>query len=193
MTAHAIEPVSLRLDEHDPAAFAAALGSSFSRHGFAVVADHGLDQARIEAAMADARAFFALPGAEKRRFAVPGGKGQRGYTPFGVEAAKGADHADLKEFWHVGRELPASHPLGAVMPANLWPETPATFRAHTLWLFGALESLGARLLRSIALHLGLAADAFAGPTACGNSVLRLLHYPSTTGEGTRKRAGAHGD
>ena len=36
-------------------------------------------------------------------------------------------------------------------------------------------------------------DFFAEPTTCGNSVLRLLHYPPTTGEGPRLRAGAHED
>jgi len=193
MTAHAIEPVSLRLNEEDTAAFAAALGASFAGHGFAVVADHGLDQARVEAALADARALFALPDAEKGGYAVPGGRGQRGYTPFGVEAAKGAPHADLKEFWHVGRELPDGHPLRAVMPPNVWPETPATFKTHALWLFEALEGLGERLLRAVARSLRLAPDFFVGPTACGNSVLRLLHYPPTNGQGPRIRAGAHED
>ncbi len=193
MTALALEPLSLRLDAVDPAAFAAALGDSFARHGFAVVADHGLDQARVDAAMADARAFFALPETEKRRFAIPGGKGQRGYTPFGVEAAKGAIHADLKEFWHIGREIPDDHPLKALMPPNIWPEIPPGFREHGLWLFRALEGLGERLLRAIARHLGLSPDFFAEPAACGNSVLRLLHYPPTTGEGPRLRAGAHED
>ncbi len=193
MTPLAIEPVSLRLDDEDPTAFAAALGASFARHGFAVIADHGLDQTRIDAAQADARTFFALPDAVKGRFAVAGGKGQRGYTPFGVEAAKGAAHADLKEFWHVGRELPDGHPLRTVMPANIWPQGLPTFREHILWLFAALEGLGARLLRAIARHLGLEPGFFAEPTACGNSVLRLLHYPPTTGEGPRIRAGAHED
>ncbi|MDB5479968.1 MAG: 2OG-Fe(II) oxygenase [Caulobacteraceae bacterium] len=193
MTALAIEPVSLRLDQDDPARFSAVLGASFARHGFAVVADHGLDQGRIDAALADARAFFALPEAVKRRFAITGGKGQRGYTPFGVEAAKDAAHADLKEFWHVGRELTDGDPLQAIMPANIWPDTPTGFKEDMIWLFGALEDLGRRLLRAIARRLDLEPDFFAGPTACGNSVLRLLHYPPTSGEGPRIRAGAHED
>jgi isopenicillin N synthase-like dioxygenase len=193
MTPSAIEPVSLRLDDEDPGAFAAALAKSFARHGFAVVADHGLDQARIDAALSDARAFFALPDAVKRRSWVAGGKGQRGYTPFGVEAAKGSEHADLKEFWHVGREAADSDVQGVAMPANVWPEAPVGFREHMLWLFGALEGLGERFLRAIAAHLGLRADFFVGATACGNSVLRLLHYPPTTGDGPRLRAGAHED
>jgi isopenicillin N synthase-like dioxygenase len=62
-----------------------------------------------------------------------------------------------------------------------------------LWLFRALEALGERLLGAVARHLGLSPDFFDGPTAGGNSVLRLLHYPPTAGEGPRVRAGAHED
>jgi len=118
----AIAPVSLRLFASDVDAFAQALGRSFARYGFAVIADHGLDQARIDAAAQDAKAFFALPDAVKRRYRIDGISGQRGYTPFGVETAKGAAHFDLKEFWHVGRELPPSHPYRRRMPDNVWPE-----------------------------------------------------------------------
>ncbi len=193
MTTPAFEPVSLRLDETQPAAFAAGLGASFERHGFAVISDHGLDQARIDAVLADVKAFFALTEAEKRRYLIDGGKGQRGYTAFGVEVAKGATHSDLKEFWHVGRELPEDHPFRKDMPANIWPETPPGFREHALWLFDALETVGGRVLRAIARHLHLAEDYFVGPITNGNSVLRLLHYPPADFDGPHIRAGAHED
>ncbi len=189
----ALEPVSLSLDDDRPAAFAAALGASFGRHGFAVICDHGLDQGRIDALLADVRALFALPEAEKRRYLIEAGKGQRGYTAFGVEVAKGAAHSDLKEFWHVGRELPAGHPLGGYMPPNIWPVTPPGFRDNSLWLFDALESLGGRVLRAIARHLALGDDHFVSPTTDGNSVLRLLHYPPSAFDGPHIRAGAHED
>lgn len=193
MTPAAIEPISLRLDDAWPADFAERLGASFARHGFAVVADHGLDAARIAAANADVKGFFALPEAVKRRYLVAGGKGQRGYTAFGVEVAKGAAHSDLKEFWHVGRELPADHPLRAYMPENVWPDEPPGFRDNALWLFGALETLGERFLRAIARGLGLAPDYFEPAVKDGNSVLRLLHYPPAAFDGPHIRAGAHED
>ena len=193
MSPTALEPVSLRLDTADPEAFSAALGASFERHGFAVVSDHGLDPARIAALLDDMRAFFALPEAVKRRNFIEGGKGQRGYTPFGVEIAKGAAHTDLKEFWHVGRELPPGHPLAAVMPPNVWPEDPPAFRDDALWLFDALEGLGRRVLAAIARHLGLASDHFEAAIADGNSILRLLHYPPSAFDGPNIRAGAHED
>ncbi|HZC17763.1 MAG TPA: 2-oxoglutarate and iron-dependent oxygenase domain-containing protein, partial [Caulobacteraceae bacterium] len=98
----AIQPVSFRLYDWSFDEFADALGGSFQRYGFAVVADHGLEPAMVAGALAGAKTFFALPEAAKRRYRIAGGAGQRGYTPFAVETAKGAAHADLKEFWHVG-------------------------------------------------------------------------------------------
>ena len=110
-----IEPVSLTLYEADFDAFAQKLGASFARYGFAVVADHDLPKTLVEGAIEDAKAFFDLPDEVKRRYHIAGGAGQRGYTPFGVETAKGAQHRDLKEFWHVGRTLPPGHPLARRM------------------------------------------------------------------------------
>jgi isopenicillin N synthase-like dioxygenase len=193
MSAAAPQPISLRMNDSQPEAFAAALGASFARHGFAVVSDHDLDADRIDALLADMRAFFALPEPEKQRSLVEGGRGQRGYTPFGVEVAKGAADVDLKEFWHVGRDLPPDHPLSPVMPRNVWPRSPVGFQEHALWLYEALEGLGLRLLRAIAGHLGLGADYFDDAVRDGDSILRLLHYPPSRFDGPNIRAGAHED
>src|SRR5687768_4067233 len=116
----AIAPVSYVRFASDFEGFAAELGASFERYGFAVVTEHGLSETRIAAAVAAAKRFFALPDEVKRRYVV--GQGfQRGYTPFGIETAKGAAHHDLKEFWHVGRQLAPGHRYRAVMPDNVWP------------------------------------------------------------------------
>lgn len=193
MAADALDPISFSLWRLDADAFAAALGASFERHGFAIIRDHGLDEARIATALGAAKAFFALPATAKARYAVPGGAGQRGYTPFGVETAKGAAAGDLKEFWHVGRELSPGHAMTEAMPANLWPVEVPAFRAAVLWLYELLDRLGGEMLAAIALQLGLARDAFVQATADGNSVLRLLHYPPQREEAGAIRAGAHED
>jgi isopenicillin N synthase-like dioxygenase len=174
-------------------AFAAQIGRSFRDFGFAMVSDHGMDMTLIARGWALARAFFALPEAAKRAYLVPGGAGQRGYTAFGMEIAKGASENDLKEFWHVGRELPAGSPLAATMPPNLWPAEIPGFRETFTALYAAFDAAGARILAGVALHLGLAPDWFDTRIAQGNSILRLLHYPPVSPQAPGIRAGAHED
>jgi isopenicillin N synthase-like dioxygenase len=189
----AIEPVSLGGYDRDFDAFSRDLGAAFERYGFAVLSEHDLPQAMVEEALAQTRAFFALPEEAKRAYHGAGGAGQRGYTPFGREAAKGAELSDLKEFWHIGRDLPPGHPYREFMPENVWPAELPAFQPATLSLFQALDELGQRVLRAIARYLGLADDAFVDPTRNGNSVLRLLHYPPVSAEAPGVRAGAHED
>lgn len=169
------------------------MGESYSRFGFAIVRDHGLDPGVIERAVRATKDFFALPEDVKRRHHVAGGAGQRGYIPFGVEAAKGADKVDLKEFWHVGRELSDDHRYRAYMPPNVWSAEVATFREDVYGLYAALDALGLELLESIALFLELPRDFFRASVRDGNSVLRLLHYPPTPPKPEGVRAEAHED
>ncbi len=187
-----IAPVSFALYHSDFDAFARALGVSFERYGFAVVADHDLDQAGIDASLADAKTFFALPEETKLHY-VSGVGGQRGYVPFGRETAKGAALHDLKEFWHVGRDLPPGHRFAAFMPPNICPDEVPGFQAHQTWLFHALDRLGVRLLEAIAHYLGLPRHYFDAAVAEGNSILRLLHYPPVPAGSPHVRAGAHED
>ena len=174
--------------------FSQALGQSFEEYGFAIVRDHGIPQDLIDAADEKAREFFALPEAVKRSYFLAGQGGARGYTPFGTEKAKDATARDLKEFWHIGRSLPAGDPLEPFMPPNVWPAEVAGFRDTFEALFAAFEKSGARILSAVALHLGLDEHFFDPTVDQGNSVLRLLHYPPVdeTREG-EIRAAAHGD
>jgi len=178
----------------DAASFAAAIGASFREYGFALVKDHGIDSAMVAEAWRLTEAFFALPEEEKRAYFIPGIGGARGYTPFKTEIAKGATAHDLKEFWHVGRDLPAGSPLAASMPPNVWPARPEGFQELFTRLYAAFDLAGATILSRIALHLGLEEDWFEPAIADGNSVMRLLHYPPVdNAEGGAIRAGAHED
>jgi len=185
--------VSLADQAGDPQGFAAALGGSFERFGFAMVADHGIPQDLVDRAWAMTKAFFDLPEDVKRSYFVAGGGGARGYTPFKTEIAKGATHVDLKEFWHIGRELAVGHRFSELMAPNIWPDQPEGFRETFIELFAAFDAAGDKLLSAIAVHLGLAPDWFDHAVADGNSVLRLLHYPPVTEDAPNVRAGAHED
>jgi len=171
------------------------LGNSFEQFGFAIVRNHFIPQDLVEHVETLQRRLFALPAEVKRGYHVSGLGGARGYTPFGIETAKGALVQDLKEFWHIGRTLPSGHPYSRYMAANVWPGELPDFRETMEAIFAAFEKTGDRVLRAIALHLGLAEDFFVDPVRDGNSVMRLLHYPPLAPgapEGA-VRAAAHGD
>src|SRR6188508_3170052 len=130
-----VASVSLAASETDPEGFAAELGESFERYGFAIISDHGIPADLIHRAEEKAKAFFALPEEVKRKYHLAGKGGARGYTPFGIETAKGEVHYDLKEFWHVARDLPPGHKFEDSMPPNVWPEEIESFKATFQELF----------------------------------------------------------
>jgi isopenicillin N synthase-like dioxygenase len=163
----------------DRSNFIRTLGDSFRHTGFVKVAGHQVRQADVDGAYAAARAFFALPEEAKRHYLVPNGGGARGFTSFGSEHAKDNPVGDLKEFWHVGQELPADHPLKAIYGDNLWPEAEVPgFKAHTLALYRALEACAGTLLEALALYLELPPRSLADMIVDGNSILRIIHYPA---------------
>lgn len=192
MSLTAIPVLSLNLPK---AEFAQAIGESFRTFGFAMVKDFPIDRALIAQAMELSKEFFDLPDAEKQQYHQAEMAGARGYTPFGVEIAKDAMAHDLKEFWHIGRDLPDGSPLAdASMPPNIWPERPAGFKDLFTELYRQYDATGAKILSAIALYLGLDEHWFDPAIEDGNSVMRLLHYPPLKGvEGEAIRAGAHGD
>lgn len=157
--------------------FSARLGKAWREFGFVGIRDHGIDDELIERAYAAFRAFFALPAEVKQRYQQPGSGGARGYTGFGVEQAKDHDVPDLKEFWHVGREVEGENPNPDVLLPNLWPAEVEDFKPAALALYRALDDLGARILSALAIEMGLQADWFADKINHGNSILRPIHYP----------------
>ncbi len=174
--------------------FVAELGSAYREWGFAGIRGHGIPRAAIDGAYDVFVAFFALPDEVKRRYHVPGSGGARGYTPFGVETAKDSKYPDLKEFYHIGREIPRDSKYAEQMPPNIWPIEVAGFRERGYGLFQTLDGLGSQVLSALALHIGLPEDYFADKTDSGNSILRPIHYPPITAkEIPNVRAGAHED
>ena len=194
MTTDHIASVSLRDAERDPRSFAEKLGRSFEDYGFAIIADHGIPEDLIHRAEEKAKAFFALPDDVKRKYLIEGSGGARGYTPFGIETAKGARAHDLKEFWHVGRDLTPGHAFRNHMPDNVWPSEVPSFKDTFQELYASFDKAGLQILKAIARFLAIDEDYFIDTVRDGNSVMRLLHYPPIEGEpGSHVRAGAHED
>jgi isopenicillin N synthase-like dioxygenase len=192
--AHRIPTLDIRRYDTDREAFVAELGAAYREWGFCGIRGHGIPKELIDGAYDAFKRFFALPDEVKRRYHVVGGGGARGYTPFMVETAKDSRYPDLKEFWHIGREIPRDSKYADVMPPNLWPEEIPEFRTFGLALYEALDALGRRVLRALALHIDLPEDYFEDKVDQGNSILRPIHYPPITmPEVPNVRASAHED
>lgn len=198
MTAR-IPTLDIRRYDSGRAAFVADLGAAYREWGFAGIRSHGIPARLIDGAYAAFQDFFALPTDVKMKYHVKGGGGARGYTPFGVETAKDSKYPDLKEFWHIGREVARDSKYAEVMAPNVWPTDVPAFHEYGLGLYQALDQLGSRVLRSLALHIGLPEAYFDDKTNFGNSILRPIHYPPITSSADsveslpNVRAGAHED
>lgn len=154
--------------------FVATYGEALRTFGFVSVKDHGIDPARIREAYATIARFFALPVDAKKAYVVEGSGGNRGYVGFGAEHAKDRKVGDLKEFFHVGREIPSLGPGGQ----NAFPAEVPDFERVTRGLFGELERTAGVMLEAVADVLGAPRDTFTKMIVGGNSILRLIHYPS---------------
>ena len=184
---------TLNINDLTDREFIRAHGEAYERFGFCGIVGHGIDDALIEDAYRVMRAFFSLPDRVKARY-LAGRGGARGYTRFGVEKAKDSHLPDLKEFWHVGREIPAGQSCHESLKPNVWPTEIAGFRTTMYGLFEALDDLGNRVLDALALYLGLEQRFFRDKMDHGNCVLRPLHYPPIREQNTRSlRAAAHED
>jgi isopenicillin N synthase-like dioxygenase len=189
-----VPTLDIRRYDTDREAFVAELGAAYRQFGFCCISGHGIPRELIDGAYEAFERFFALPTETKMKYHVPGSGGARGYTPFKVETAKDSRYPDLKEFWHVGREIPRDSKFADVMPPNLWPEEVPQFKSYGYGLYEALDQLGTRVLRALALHIGLPEHYFEDKTDQGNSILRPIHYPPITEENIPNvRAGAHED
>lgn len=158
------------------------LGKAFHEVGFVAVVNHGIPKQLVDGFYNASKAFFALPDAVKAQYEVPGLAGQRGFTSFGKEHAKQSKVADLKEFFQIGQEVPAGHPLKAEYPENVSVSETPEFTQLGRELYQAFEKAGGQLLEAIAIHLDLEPDYFSRYIAQGNSILRSIYYPPITTE-----------
>lgn len=179
----------------DRSEFIDKLFTGLKEYGFIILKDHNVKDSALHKAYELLQQFYALPLETKKKYVSSEAGFQRGYTPFGQEHAKDSPVMDLKEFWHVGRELAADHPLKKIYPENLWPSEITEFKNHFITLFKNLEEAGNLMLEALTLPLEVEKDFFAKMTKDGNSILRLLHYPPIPEEVDPRcvRAAAHED
>ena len=174
-----------------------SIGDALREWGFVNLIGHGVANQKIQNAYRVAQDVFALSEQEKKQYEDREGGRQRGYTPFLLEKAKNASLGDLKEFWHIGRDLPQDHPYlrSQQMRPNLFPSEVPAFAEIMRALFDDLDRLAHVILKAIEEYLGYEEHTLQNLAQDGNSILRVLHYPDLTDVDTagRVRAAAHED
>ncbi len=163
------------------AAFVQELGKAYEDVGFVAVKNHGVPDELISDLYKYVQEFFSLPSDQKRKYEIPELAGQRGYTSFGKEHAKGSDAPDLKEFFQYG-QVPRDNFKEEEYPPNVTVNQIAKFNPTFDKAYRAFEKSGTALLQAIALYLGLDEHYFDEYVHNGNSILRSIHYPPITSE-----------
>ena len=169
-------------DPEKKKAFVNQLGKAYEDVGFVAVKNHGIPADLIADLYKYVQQFFSLPSDEKRKYEVPGLAGQRGYTSFGKEHAKGSDAPDLKEFFQFGQIVEDGDPIKSEYPDNVTVNEVPAFTPTFSKAYKAFEKSGLALLQAIALYLELDEHYFDSYVHNGNSILRSIHYPPITHE-----------
>jgi len=153
--------------------FSHDIGEAFHNIGFVSIKNHGIDDQLVQSLYESIQRFFSLPLELKQSYEINGLAGQRGYTSFGKEHAKGSLSPDLKEFFQYGQ--PLDEHLSNVLVNEISDLNTTLDKA-----FNEFEKSGLFLLRAIAIYLGLDEYYFDKKVIKGESILRAIHYPPIT-------------
>lgn len=174
--------------------FVQQLGEAYEDIGFVSVKNHGLNDELCATLYDQVEKFFQLSEDTKAKYEIEGLAGQRGYTSFGKEHAKGRNTGDLKEFWHFGQYVEDNDSIQSEYPDNVLVDELPVFNNVGKEAYQTLENAGRFILQALAIYLGLDEFYFDSKIHNGNSILRPIHYPPINEEPKDAvRAAAHED
>ena len=194
-------------DETTRKATARAILSGFQNAGFIYLKNHPIPRSAVQRTFAESANFFRRSEEQKLALAWTTPEANRGYSKPGQEKTSNSmdledvarqreqEGADLKESFEIGRDGEPDHP-------NRWPdgfdEEGRRFKEHMQGFHHQCKEMHARVMRAIAVGLGLEETWFDGFCEVGDNTLRLLHYPEVKSEVFKNnkntvRAGAHSD
>lgn len=163
-------------DQNRKDTFVQQLGKAYEEVGFVALRNHGICDDLIDDLYRYVQEFFSLPLEQKKVYEIAELAGQRGYTSFGKEHAKGSDAPDLKEFFQYG-QTPRDNYREEEYPPNVLVEQIPAYNVTFDDAYRAFEKSGTAVLQAIALYLHLDEHYFDVYIYNGNSILRAIHYP----------------
>lgn len=164
---------------------AKAMLHGFTHSGFVYIKNYDISDETVANIFANSAKFFSRPEDQKNQLAWTTPQANRGYAAPGREKTSLASDADkvesmikespdLKETFEIGRE-------GVEGLPNNWPEQMdadgAEFTKVMKEFFLTCKDLHMKVMRSIALGMGIEESFFDQYTDGGDNNLRLLHYP----------------
>lgn len=143
-----------------------------------------------------ARAFFALPEADKLAIENVRSPHFRGYTRVGGERTQG--EIDWREQIDIGPERdavtdPEAPDFARLIGPNLWPEAQPELREVAAQWQAHLTEVARTLLRAWALALGADEDYFDQHFGEPSTLLKIVRYPGTDAPEPQQGVGAHKD
>jgi isopenicillin N synthase-like dioxygenase len=199
----------LKQGDETASAFRAQLLEATHNVGFFYLTGHGIPDADFDEMVDIARAFFALPEAEKLAIENTYSPHFRGYTRVGGELTQGK--TDWREQIDIGQERPArvvstsstSEPSSTsdagedfwvLDGPNLWPESFPELRTKSENWMARLSEISLTLLGAWAEALGAPAEIFE-PAFAENpsSLLKIVRYPAVAEGVETQGVGAHKD
>lgn len=180
----------------------ALIDEACERAGFITIVGHGVADAVVADAWNQARAFFNLPLANRMQVAMPRPGYPYGYSPLAGETLTRslgrAAAPDLKESFAIGPVDRPTHKItdpdeSFAWSENLWPAALLPLQPAWEMYFRAMSDVAARLLRLMALGLGLPEKHFDPMIDRHTSAMRALNYPAIDHEADRLGASAHTD
>lgn len=177
------------------AAFRDNLRRATHEVGFFYLTGTGVDDLALRLEKV-ARAFFALPEADKLAIENVNSPHFRGYTRIGGERTQG--QVDWREQIDIGPEReavtdPTAPDFERLTGPNLWPEALPELREVVQEWHDRLSEVAITLLRQWALALGAAEDFFDPYFADPGTLIKIVRYPGSREPEPQQGVGAHKD